>query len=61
MKVYAAECVWYYEGNSILGIFTTPEKAKEVGNYRRNHYPDGGQRPYVLGDELKVTEWEVKE
>lgn len=61
MKVYVAECVWYYEGSSVLGIFTSQEKAQEIGAYRRRHYSDGEQREYLLGDALEVTEWEVEE
>lgn len=57
MKVYVAECVWYYEGAEILGVFKTEEAAYRVGQQRRE-VP--GFTP-LRGDELDVTEWEVEE
>lgn len=59
MKVYVAELVYYYEGTEVLGVFTTPERAKEEGEKRR--VVDYGDGPLFRGDELKVNEWEVEE
>lgn len=57
MIVYVAEAVTAYEGSQILGIFTTKEKAEEVGQQRR-HIGIGN---FMRGDYLEVTEWEVEE
>ena len=55
MKVYVAERGYHYEGTTILGVFSTKEKADEVcTNDVYTSSPHGGRKS--RGDFHQVTE-----
>lgn len=58
MKVYVAERGYDYEGTTILGVYSTKEKADEVcanDVFTNNLY---GERKQI-GDFYQVTEFEI--
>lgn len=53
MKVYIAEREYDHEGFTILGAFSTMEKAQEACD--NDKYKDGGKR----GDSHNIEEFEI--